>query len=343
MQILCAIDFSKLALAAADVAAALARRMGLSLRLLHCGQDWVSIGDMPVAVVDEEFVTERLAKEAERLRATGVAVVEELRHGNVSQEIIASASEQPTKLIVVGSVGKGMAGRWLIGSVAERVAEGAPAPTLVVRQPELLMAWLNGNTPLKAFCAVDFTASADAAIAMMSSFVALGNVEIEATYVRPAEAPVDTEEQKTMRQRDVWDRVHAVLGDVPIKVHVCDRIGQSAVGLLLTADEQKSGLIVIGTHQRHGWQRLKAPSVSRSAVGHAVTNVLCVPITTLSPDLTIPEIHRVLLATDFTDACLEALRYAHSLLPSGGAIHVLHVCKETHTRHQSRHCVRDLF
>lgn len=286
------------------------------------------MGEMPVVVMDNEPVRERLKKEADRLRATGVSVAEEFRRGSASLEIIASASAQPTKLIVLGSVGKGMAGRWLIGSVAERVAEGACSPTLVVREPGLLMAWLNGSTALKMLCAMDFTASADAAVAMAQSFVELGQVEVEATYVRPAEAAVDTEAQKAIRQRDIWERLHTVLGDRPIKVHVCDGIGQPAVEFLRTADAQKSGLLVFGTHQRHGWQRFKAPSFSRSALAHAVTNVFCVPVAAALPNLRIPTIHRVLYATDFTDTCLEALRHAHSLLPSGGAIQMVHVCKE---------------
>lgn len=328
MQILCPTDFSKPAQAAADVAAALAKKMDLPLRLMHCGQDWIAMGEAPVVLIDEEYVRDRLASESARLRAAGITVVEEFRRGSASHEIIATATEHSTKLIVLGSVGKGMAGRWLIGSVAERIAEGAPVPTMIVREPGLLMAWLNGSAKLKMLCAVDFTASAEAAVAMVQSLVSLGQVEVEATYVRPAEAPIDTEEQKTIRQRDVWDRVHDVLGDIPIKVHVCEGIGQPVVEFLRTADEQKSGLLVIGTHQRHGWQRLKAPSFSRSALAHAVTNVFCVPVTAAPPNLRIPAINRLLVAADFTDAGMEALRYAHSLLPSGGSIHLVHVCKE---------------
>jgi nucleotide-binding universal stress UspA family protein len=46
------------------------------------------------------------------------------------------------------------------------------------------------------------------------------------------------------------------------------------------------------------------------------------------PDTSIPEIRRILLATNFTDVCAEAFRHAHSLLPGGGAIRLVHVCPE---------------
>jgi len=328
MQILCATDFSQTAMAAADVAAALAKKLQLPLRLVHAAQDYIVMGDLPVVVPDDGPVREQLKKETGRLRATGIPVTEELRHGNASFEIVDATAEQPTRLIVLGSVGRGMAERWLIGSVAERVAETAAVPTLVVRQPELLQDWLNGEADLRLLCGVDFTASADAAIAALQTFTAQGRVEVEAAYVRPLEDPVIGKEAQDTHQRDVWERLQAILGDIPVKVHVRDVAGQPATEFLHTADEQKSGLLAVGTHQRHGWQRLKAPSFSRNVLTHAVTNVLCVPAIAVTPEGKIPTIRRVLLATDFKEICTDALRHAHSLLSAGGSIHLVHVCHE---------------
>jgi nucleotide-binding universal stress UspA family protein len=326
MQILCATDFSPAAMAAADIAAALAKKLQLPLRLVHAAPDYIVMGDLPVVVPDDHPLREQLKKEAERLSATGIQVAEELRHGSPSFETIDATSEQPTKMIVVGSTGKGMAGRWLIGSVAERVAESAAVPTLVVRQPELLQDWLKGEATLRLLCGVDFTASADAAIAAVQTLAALGQVEVEAAYVRPVEDPILSQDQQSAQQRDVWERLHAILGDLPVKVHVRDVGGPPATEFLHTADEQKAGLVVVGTH--HGWQRLKAPSFSRNVLAHSVTNVLCVPAAAGTPDMHIPVIRRVLVATDFSEVCTDALRQAHSLLLEGGAIHLVHVCHE---------------
>ncbi len=328
MQILCATDFSKPAMAAADIASALAVKLKLPLRLVHCAQDWVVMGDLPVVVPDDKAARDHLKGEAERLRATGLDVVEDFRHGSASFEIVDVASEQPTKLIVLGSVGKGMADRWLIGSVAERVAESASVPTLVVRQPELLQSWLSGETSLRLLCGVDFTVSSDAAIAAIQPLTTIGQVEVEATYVCPSEVPFVSKEQELTHQRDVWEHLHARLGNMPFKVHVRSVTGLPAAEFLHTADEQRSSLLVVGTHQRRGWQRLKAPSFSRNILAHASTNVLCVPAATDAKNERIPTIRRVLLATNFTEVCNEALRHAHSLLPSGGAIHIVHVCPE---------------
>lgn len=327
MQLLCATDFSQTATAAADVAAALSKKLHLPLRLFHAAQDYIVMGDLPVVVPDDHPVREQLKAEAERLRASGITVLEELRHGSASFEIIDAAAEQPTQMIVIGSVGKGRAERWLIGSVAERVAEAASVPTLVVRQADLLLDWLQGESTLRALCGVDFTASADAAIAALKPWIAQGRVDVAAAYMRPVEEPIPAGERQDTYQRDVWERLHAILGDIPMKVHVRKVAGQPAARFLQTADDEESGLLIVGTHQRHGWQRLKAPSFSRSVLAHSVTNVLCAPAAS-APSVPIPAIRHVVLATDFTDTCMEALRHAHSLLPSGGAIHLVHVCYE---------------
>ncbi|MFZ2282041.1 MAG: universal stress protein [Prosthecobacter sp.] len=328
MQILCATDFSPSAMAAADVAAALAKKLHIPVRLVHAAQEYIVMGDLPVVVPDDRLIREELKQEAERLRATGIQVTEELRHGSASYEIIDAAAEQSTQLIVLSSVGRSLAGRLLIGSVAEHVAETSSVPTLVVRQGELLLDWLKGDAALRLLCGVDFTASADAAIRAVQTLISMGQVEVEAAYVHPTADPIVGNEPQDTCQRDVWERLHGILGDIPVKVHVREGAGQHAAEFLKTADEHKSGLLVVGTHQRHGLARLKGRSFSRNVLAHAVTNVLCVPAVVAAPDSRIPSIHRVLLATDFTEICTHALRHAHSLLPAGGAIHLVHVCHE---------------
>jgi nucleotide-binding universal stress UspA family protein len=326
MSILCPTDFSQPALAAADTAAALATKMKLPMRLLHCGKDW--IGEVPMLQPADGAVRAQLKNEADRLRTTGIEVTEEFRRGNASIEIISAAEEQPTHLILMGSTGTGKAERWLIGSVAERVAEGATVPTLVVRDPAGLQDWLSDHIPLRLFCGVDFTVSADVALAATVPLLSLGTVELEAAHVRPAESPVVSKEQQIRRQQEVWQRMRTVLGDRPVNVQVCYSSDHPAVEFIHQAEEHGANLIVVGTHQRHGLRRLFVPSFSRSVLAHAKTNVLCVPVVSGQPDTHIPAVRRVLLATNFTPVCTEALRHAQSLLPTGGAIHLVHVVHE---------------
>ncbi len=328
MHILCATDFSRAATAAADVAAAIAKKMKLPLRLVHCAQTPVMMGELPVVPMDDTLFREELKKESDRLRTKGVEVSEELRHGNASHEIIAAATEQPARMVVLGSYGKGMAERWLIGSVAERVAEAVPTPALVVREADLLLTWLAGESTLRLLCGVDFSAPADAAIVAVKVLAGLGQVEIEAAYVRSADDPMTSGDARSIRGREVSERMKELLGDVPVTVHVRDVTTQPAVEFLHTADEQRSALLVVGTHQRHGLRRLAEPSFSRGVLAHAATNVLCVPSAAGAQETRVPSIRRVLVAMDLTEPCAETIRHARSLLPSGGALRFIHVCHE---------------
>lgn len=317
MQILCATDFSKPAMDAAEVAATIAKKLNLPLRLMHCGQDWIVLSEMPAVELDDTAAREQLASEALRLRATGVEVATEFRRGNAGLELSAVAMERATKLIVLGSADKGE---------AECAAGSAAVPTLIVRDAWPLLAWLRDGTTLSVLCGVDFTVSADAAIASIKDLRALGNVDVAAAYISPSLDRLETEDVRLNLQRDVWERLHTVLGDVPVNVHVRGTAARPALELVNLADEQRTGLVVVGAHQRSGWHRLMKASFSQTVTLHSETNVLCVPLSSYTPEFRVPTIHRVLVATDFSDCGDDALRHAYSLVPAGGEVRLLHVC-----------------
>ena len=339
MQILCPTDFSESSARAADVAVAFARKKKLSLRLLHCAADPYVTSEMPVVESIDAHAKEGLEAEAKRLRATGVEVITDLRHGRPSEEVAIAAGENPTDLIVIGSTGKGIALRWLIGSVAARVAESAPVPTLVVREPDLLINWLDGTGELGVLCAVDFTVSADAALGATKALAPLGPLKIDAAHVQwePDEFTPYTGDPTLAAghladpaladcERDVWERVRDRLGRTDVKVHVRlsgRRLDHEFVRL---ADELRSGLLVVGTHQRHGLSRLKESSFSRGTLSNAGTNVLCVPLSSFKPEFRVPLLRRVLVATDFSQHGNDALGYAYGVAGRGGAVRAVHVC-----------------
>lgn len=338
MQILCAIDFSGLSIRAADVAAALAKSLALPLRVVHAVSEWPIAIDAAPLVDQMGIWREQLAAEVKRLRATGVEVSSDLRHGAASRELVAAATEQSTRLIVIGSTGRGMAERWLLGSVAERVAESAPVATLVVRDPEPLLAWLQDGKPLRVLCAADFSLSSDAALVALKQFDQIGRLEVEAVHLRRegrgritsllagASRPEENEPSIEVELgRDVWDRVSHILGQPPLKAHVSCTGRHPDHELALLAETREAGLVVVGTHQRHGWQRLVAPSFSRGVLAHASTNVMCVPVGPYVPAFEAPIVRRVLVATTFSTAGHDDIRYAFGLVPAGGEIHVLHV------------------
>jgi nucleotide-binding universal stress UspA family protein len=328
MQILCATDFSPAAMSAADIGSALAIKWSLPLRLVHCAQDDIVMGDLPVVVRDDQPLREKLDREAQRLRGSGVQVHAEFRCGKAIHEILSVAAAQSTRLIVLGSADKSRTERWLFGSVAEGIAENAAVPTLIIRQPGAFNEWLCGSAVLRVLCGDDSSASSAAAMASLRPFLALGNVEIEAVQVRPDSASALSDSQRRIHQEKIRERVRSALGEVPVKVNLCHSADHPEMEFLHQVTAQSTGLIVLGSHQRHGMQRLLEPSFSRSVLTHAGTNVLCVPFEHGRTSTHIPGIHRLLVALNFTPVCTEALRYAHSLLPFGGSLHLVHVCQE---------------
>ena len=97
--------------------------------------------------------------------------------------------------------------------------------------------------------------------------------------------------------------------------------------ILETAHHFKADLIVVGTHQRHGVNRLFHSSVSRALLHHAETNMACIPLTAeLEPrSAPIPEINRVLVCTDFSSPGNAAIPFAFSTCSAGGLVKIIHV------------------
>ena len=58
-----------------------------------------------------------------------------LRDGSAEREIVETAREQQSDLIVLGTHGRGLLGRFLLGSVAEAVVRHAVCPVLTVSHP----------------------------------------------------------------------------------------------------------------------------------------------------------------------------------------------------------------
>jgi nucleotide-binding universal stress UspA family protein len=327
MSILCATDFSPSAKAAADVAALLAKKLKIPLHLVHCAHDYVVVGDLPVVVPDDRVVLDQLQTEAKRLEVASTAVTKELRRGPASQEILSAAKEQSAEMIVVGSSGLGAAS-WLLGSVAEEVAQKSPAPTLVVRRPEVLLSWLGDEATLETLLGVDLAESSDAAIDWIKKLAGAGPLKVGAAHVHPANDATETPEIHLARERDVWDKVHAVLGDMPLTVHVREASGRNSRYFLDLAQERGAGMIVVGSHRRRGWQRFATPSFSRRVLAYAESNVLCVPAIKDPARMSIPITQRVLVAADLISQTNDLLRHAQSLITDHGAIRLVHVCHE---------------
>lgn len=72
----------------------------------------------------------------ERLNQAGIKVKQHTLVGKVADEIIDFAEKTPSSLIAMSTHGRSGVGRWVFGSVAEKVLLGASSPILLVRPSE---------------------------------------------------------------------------------------------------------------------------------------------------------------------------------------------------------------
>ncbi|MEW6775797.1 MAG: universal stress protein [Bdellovibrionota bacterium] len=279
MTIVCGTDFSENAARAADAAAAIAKRLGLPLHLAHAT---IPGGESPKA---------RIEAEAERLREKYAATVEAAVETGVADErLVALAGRLGARLLVVGSLGERKQHRWLLGSVAERVAQSSPVPVLVVREGPPIEAWACGKGKLRVVVGVELTLAARTALQWAQELRAIGPCDfVAAQIVWPAEdryrpaapAPIPLDrlrpeiEQEILKDLRQWAGSPPMNGDTSFIV----RPGWGRVDSHLTqlAAELNADLLVVGTHQRAGIARFWQGSVSRGVLHGAAMSVACVP------------------------------------------------------------------
>ena len=122
MKILLCTNGSSYAAPALDMGTRVARRTANAVDVLV------------VAERDREKEALQMAEEVTAdLEATGVPVVLHQRTGRMAEEVVRQAQATPYDLVVIGSRGRRGMVRLLLGSVALRVTDHAPASVLVVK------------------------------------------------------------------------------------------------------------------------------------------------------------------------------------------------------------------
>lgn len=266
--IVCGTDFSACATEATDIAAAIVRKLGTKLVIVHSEE---TRGLDPILV--ETILTEKrqeLDRAAKRLRKLGIEVEEHLSSGSAFDGIVDFAEQSNSGLIVVGAVGRGLTRRILIGSVAERVAETSPVPTLVVRPNSQLLPWVGGERRLQILIGHDFSPTSDAALQWLAQLRAIGDFSLTVVHIQ-----LPNEQQHT--EQELVDRAAKIILAQQFAVRLVPCWGNCEGALFETAARENVDLVVVGTHQRQGIERIRLGSVSRAVLHHATRSVAVVP------------------------------------------------------------------
>jgi len=87
--------------------------------------------DAEVKVVRE--AEDYLKTVEERLKAKGLKVDSHVRYGNDAEEILDHAAMKDIDMVAMSTHGRSGVGRWLLGSVAEKILRHSPKPIFLVR------------------------------------------------------------------------------------------------------------------------------------------------------------------------------------------------------------------
>lgn len=295
-NVLFATDFSATAEAALPYATAICRRFGATLHAVHVisdasllvmtgGVDYVSMDTL----YDDARAEAKQKLEQLAVHFEGVSHRNYVRHGQVWKNLAGIIEENAVDLIVVGTHGRGVLGKLLLGSIAEDILRHASCPVLTVGPK------VSGRAKLPAFqnhtrdlapvelemrqvvFATNFARNAaraaQEAIALAEEFRArLTLMHVMEDYTQLGRAPGPIE-----------DCVHRLQELIPsgntlqYLPEIIVEFGAAAERILKVADEREADMLVLGARSSADVGTTRLPwSVAHQVIANAHCPVLTI-------------------------------------------------------------------
>ncbi|WP_242928434.1 universal stress protein [Pontibacter vulgaris] len=274
-RILVPTDFSEQAKNAFEVAIALARKTGASIKLLHVIEapyaptfsatgDTFTQDNMEQVYVLQLLESSRrqIADLAKTISHEGVDVVQEVDVDRVIGKIRRVIKEDQVDLVVMGSKGSSGFDEFLIGSNTEKVVRTAECPVLTVKRRHPSFDIKN------IVLASDFKREIGAAIEKFKSIQALFEAKVHMVYINTpgafeSSSNVKNKMQKAAERYGLTNYTLNVYNDV-----------MEEDGILHFAQDINADLIMMATHGRTGFAHLLSGSIAEDLVNHAAIPVL---------------------------------------------------------------------
>lgn len=238
----------------------------------------------------QEEAEKLVAREGKRLREDGWPGETIVCHGNPVEEILRVAEEIGADLIVLGSHGTGMAKRFLLGSVSDRVLEYATCSVLIVKKKagEGAAAPIEPGTniPYKIMLAYDDSDVAHEALDLCSSLPLEKDSEINVIYVMPLIMAYRQDvrqhinniwlQKKEIMQSELDKAVKSLqwaTDNVSTQLREADNVSDE---ILTAAEQSGSDLIVFGCKDKGALKRFLLGSITRRMARYAECTVWAV-------------------------------------------------------------------
>jgi len=296
-QILVATDFSEASEAALALAVRIARRCGARLTVLHVDAPPPALGLVATDPAytppqlfellhrDHDLRLERDLDDLKTRYGGDVDLTPVLRRADVVDGILGHAQELEADLILLGSRGGG-ATRFLLGSVASKVARGAHCP--------LIVAGPRKTTDIRrALVAVDYSRFSRPAAQFAAQLLGSdGRLELMHVWHEPHLAALE----RTLGERDELTnavregregqmralRLFAHEMDLPAAASCYVGTGDPPSAIFSRAKQTDADLIVVGAHSRDTVSEYLVGTVADRVLRHAEIPVLLFPEDALS-------------------------------------------------------------
>lgn len=244
---------------------------------------------------------EYLEKVAQAEDLAGIQVEIKALFGAVAPTIIAAAEVYHASLIVMCSHGYTGFKRWMLGSVADKIARHAPVPVLILREDASVPA-LSSQQPVRALVALDGSPLSEAVFEPVTYLVAglayASSQRGELRLLRVVDLPFTGGRLKSQVHIDRGTREEAVraaqnylelltlrlgmggLSDLDIAVTTAVESDPDVAEAIIRQAESTDGgridLIAMATHGRGGMQHFVMGSVTERVLHHAKLPLLIV-------------------------------------------------------------------
>jgi nucleotide-binding universal stress UspA family protein len=280
-RILVATDFSTRSDRALRRAILIARQVGASLTLVH-----VADADRPERLIGSERAetltileeTTRTLRSGDDVVAEALVVVDDVHSG-----ILRAAEETATDLIILGPHRSSLRDVFT-GTTVERVVRRSRFPLLVAVQAP-------SASYERTLLALDFDEASKSAgrAALAMGIFEQTDVIVMHAFDAPAEGMLrrslessDAIEDYVASERSgAVERLHNLVNELGLPSHgqrVAAINGTPARSILASARNEDAHLIVLGTNQRKGLERLLIGSVTEDVIRDAHRDVLIIPI-----------------------------------------------------------------
>jgi nucleotide-binding universal stress UspA family protein len=221
---------------------------------------------------------------AESLRADGLTVETHVYYDEAARAIVDAAQRQAADLVVMSTHGRGGLGRWVYGSVADRVLRRMAVPVLLV--PALAEPPRTTDGPLRILVPLDGSPLAEEVLGQVRALAVTRGAEL--LLLRVVEPPVplevDGEGYVSLVQRDAdlaeaqryLESVAGRLRAGGVVATTRALVEEAVPTIVATAADYRADLIAMATHGRSGLARVVLGSVAAGVLHRANTPLLLV-------------------------------------------------------------------